>query len=144
DSARRCTSTFTHARMKTKIAFSVAFSIVLLAASSLTSQAQVLWQLGKFDGTWETEASNSGGPNAAFVQENGSINDLPGDPNSPAVNQQADNDYYFAGVYTNTIPSVVAAYIDYTPVGVVAVNEQTTAHAYAPADDDWRVHFNLH
>src|SRR6266852_9681680 len=105
--------------MKTKTPFSVAFSLFLLAATSLTSQAQILWQLGKFDGTWETAASNSGGPDAAFVQENGSINDLPGDPNSPAVNQQADNDYYFAGVYTNTIPSVVAAYFDYAPIGEV-------------------------
>jgi hypothetical protein len=40
------------------------------------------------------------------------------------VDQQADNDYYFAGVYSNTIPSVVSFYSAYAPVGVVTTNEE--------------------
>jgi hypothetical protein len=129
--------------MKTKPPVLLALTLLFLAATSLSSRAQLLWQVGKFDGAWSTNAPNSGGLNTAFVQENGSINDLPGDPNSPAVDGQADNDYYFAGSYTTTIPSVVAAYIDYTPVGTVAADEQAAERAFAGADDDWRVHFNL-
>lgn len=113
-----------------------------MAAIPFTTQGQLLWQVGADDESWNG-VGTGGGPNTIFVQENGSINDLPGDPNSPATDRQADNDYYFAGVYTNTIPSVVAAYLDYTPVGDVAANEQAAERAFAGSDNDWRVHFNL-
>ena len=42
-------------------------------------------------------------PNASFVQETGSIKPLPGVPTARKSNQQADNDYYFAGTYSTVI-----------------------------------------
>jgi hypothetical protein len=93
--------------------------------------------VGLDDDAWPL--GNGGGANASFVQENGSINELPGNPNSREVNQQADNDYYFAGVYTNTI----AANGDYEPVGIVVRNEEAAERAFAAADNDLRYHFNL-
>src|SRR5689334_12219971 len=112
-------------RMKTTVAGFC--SALLLAVTALPTQAQisapVIWNVGSNDNTQATGLFG-GGPNTAFVQENGTINPLPGIPNSPRVNQQADNDYYFAGVYSNTIPSVVSFYSAYTPVGVVSTNEE--------------------
>src|SRR5204863_2082168 len=67
----------------------------------------------------------------------------PGDPASPETNGQADNDYYLAGTYTNVIASVTALYGDYTPVGVVAANEEAAERAFAGGDLDMRYHFNL-
>lgn len=99
------------------------------------------WAVGRDDDAWP--AGDGGGPNTSFVQENGGINALPGRPNNPEVNQQSDNDYYFAGEYTTTIPSVVARYGNYTPVGVVLANEEGAERAFAAADNDLRYHFNL-
>jgi hypothetical protein len=95
------------------------------------------WAAGKDDNDWPL--GDGGGPNASFVQENGSINDLPGNPNSPEIAQQADNDYYFAGVYTN----VIAGNGAYTPVGIVPRNEEAAERAFAGDDNDLRYHFNL-
>ncbi len=99
-------------------------------------------QIGSDDNTHITSGSG-GGTNTAFVQENGTINDLPGNARSRQQNGQADNDYYFAGIYTNTIPSVVAEYGDYTPAGIVPLNEEAAERAFAAADNDLRYHFNL-
>jgi hypothetical protein len=95
------------------------------------------WSVGLDDDGWPT--GNGGGPNATFVQENGSINDLPGSPNNREVNQQADNDYYFAGVYTN----IITANGSYIPAGVVPRNEEAAERAFAGQDNDLRYHFNL-
>jgi hypothetical protein len=95
------------------------------------------WSVGRNDNGWPT--GNGGGPATSFVQENGTTNPLPGVPNSPELDQQADNDYYFAGVYTTVIP----ANGDYTPVGEVHVNEEAAERAFAGADNDLRYHFNL-
>src|SRR5204863_6707743 len=76
-------------------------------------------------------------------QENGTIQPIPGSPASPETDKLADNDYYFAGSYTTTIPSVVTMYGDYTPVGTVAVNEEAAERAFAGDDNDLRYHFNL-
>ena len=95
------------------------------------------WAVGLDDDGWPT--GNGGGPNTTFVQENGTINDLPGSARNLEVAQQADNDYYFAGVYTN----VISANGDYTPVGIVPRNEEAAERAFAGADDDLRYHFNL-
>lgn len=95
------------------------------------------WAVGQNDNGWPT--GDGGGPNASFVQENGTINPLPGVPNSPEVNQQADNDYYLAGVYSTVIPGNGA----YEPVGKVPVNEEAAERAFAGADNDLRYHFNL-
>ena len=95
------------------------------------------WSVGLDDNGWP--AGNGGGANATFVQETGSINPLPGNPNSPEINQQADNDYYFAGIYS----SIIAANGDYIPVGTVLANEEAAERAFAAADLDLRYHFNL-
>jgi hypothetical protein len=95
------------------------------------------WAVGLNDNGWPV--GNGGGQNTSFVQENGVINPLPGNPASPEVNQQADNDYYFAGVYTTVIPGNG----NYIPVGPVPVNEEAAERAFAAADNDLRYHFNL-
>ncbi|MCC7377468.1 MAG: hypothetical protein IT581_22600 [Verrucomicrobiales bacterium] len=97
----------------------------------------VPWSVGLNDNSWPN--GNGGGPNTTFVQENGTVNPLPGIPNSPEVDQQGDNDYYFAGVYTSVIP----ANGNYQPVGEVPVNEESAERAFAGADNDLRYHFNL-
>jgi hypothetical protein len=49
------------------------------------------------------------------------------------VNQQADDDYYFAGVYPDPP----------TGVGIVATDEIAMERAFAGTDNDLRIHFNL-
>lgn len=98
------------------------------------------WSVGMDDNGWPI--GNGGGPNATFVQESG-VNPLPGRPDSPEINGQADDDYYFAGEYTTTIASVTAVSGDYQPVGVVLVNEEAAERAFAGSDNDKRYHFNL-
>ena len=95
------------------------------------------WAVGKDDDGWPT--GDGGGPNTSFMQENGSINELPGNAHGREVSQGADNDYYFAGIYTN----VISGNGDYTPVGIVPRNEEAAERAFAAADNDLRYHFNL-
>jgi len=109
-------------------------------AAPLTTQAQLLWTIGLDDNAWPV--GDGGGPNATFVQETGT-NPLPGNPASPEVNQQADDDYYLAGSYSTAIDSVIAAYGAYTPVGDLLVNEKAAERAFAGTDNDKRYHFNL-
>ena len=97
--------------------------------------------VGLDDDGWPT--GDGGGANATFVQENGAINALPGSPKNREINQQADNDYYFAGVYTSVIPANEAFYGAYDPVGIVPRNEEAAERAFAGADNDLRYHFNL-
>jgi len=96
------------------------------------------WVVGQNDNAWPT-IGNGGGPAASFVQENGTVSPLPGSPTSPEVDQQADNDYYLAGVYS----SVIAGNGTYTPVGPVSVNEEAAERAFAGGDTELRYHFNL-
>ncbi|MBI4657660.1 MAG: hypothetical protein HY735_02220 [Verrucomicrobia bacterium] len=117
------------------------FSFFLSAGIALTSHAQLVWEVGLDDNGWPM--GDGGGPDTSFVQENASINPLPGSPDSTEEPRGADNDYYFAGSYTKVIPSVVAEYGDYQPVGDVAVNEEAAERAFAAADNDLRYHFNL-
>src|SRR4029453_14608602 len=68
----------------------------------------LIYACGRDDNAWPLTGTG-GGANAVFVQETGSTSALPGSPtNAPTVpaTQSADNDYYFAGVYTNVISSV--------------------------------------
>src|SRR5947199_80520 len=96
---------------------------VVSAISLITpAHAQVVWQVGRADGGWPV--GDGGGPDTTFVQENGVVNPLPGSPTSPEIDQQADNDYYFAGDYSTLLPSIIAFYGTYTPVGVVPANEE--------------------
>ncbi|MFO1497683.1 MAG: hypothetical protein U1G07_04700 [Verrucomicrobiota bacterium] len=112
-------------------------AVELIAVAKPIPPAVLPWAVGSNDNGWPT--GNGGGPNTSFVQENGVANPLPGVPNSPEVDQQADNDYYFAGVYT----SVIAGNGNYTPVGEVPVNEEAAERAFAGADNELRYHFNL-
>jgi hypothetical protein len=125
-------------------------TLVLSTAIFATrAQSEIVWQVGTDDEGWPVVAGNAGGPDTAFVQENGTINALPGDPIGPdltdpaSANQHSDNDYYFAGVYTTAIDAVTAEYGPYDPVGVVTDNEQDAERAFAGGDLDLRYHFNL-
>jgi hypothetical protein len=101
------------------------------------------WNMGKDDNA-QSRAGNGGGATATMWQENGSINLLPGSPYSLERDQRNDNDYYFAGVYSNTIPEyVLFKGQDYTPVGTVVVNEEGGERAFAGGDRELRYHFNL-
>jgi hypothetical protein len=95
------------------------------------------WEVGMDDDGWPE--GDGGGAHATFVQESGSVNELPGSPESPETDREADNDYYFAGLYSN----VIAANGDYEPVGVVPVNEEAAERAFAGEDSELRYHFNL-
>jgi hypothetical protein len=116
--------------------------LIFFAATSVVGNAALVWTVGMEDNDQPTGLTG-GGANTAFVQENATINPLPGSPTSTAVAQGADNDYYFAGTYTSTIPSVVAFYGAYAPIGVVASNELAAERAHAAGDLDLRYHFNL-
>ena len=85
---------------------------------------------------------NGGGENATFVQEAG-VNPLPGNPKNREVAQQADDDYYFAGVYSTVIPGNEVNYGAYDPIGIVPRNEEAAERAFAGSDNDLRYHFNL-
>ncbi len=98
--------------------------LVSVAGVASSYAAGSIWKLGDVGTPW-TEPLNG----VSFVQE-GNVNDLPGDPNSPAVNQEADDDYYFAGTY----PS---------PIDAVATSEIAVERAFAGADNSLRMHFNL-
>src|SRR4051812_13817014 len=123
----------------------IALFILSFTATTLCAQGQLLWTVGMDDNGWplnQDTPGDGGGPNATFVQEAGT-NPLPGDPASPELNQQANDDYYFEGTYTTAISSVIAESGDYTPVGVVAANEEAVERAFAGTDNDKRYHFNL-
>ena len=115
------------------------FSLLTLGVA--TGGAATVWNLG-------TDALGRTAPESAslygtthsvtFVQETG-VNALPGNPNSPAVDQQADDDYYFAGVYTNQVDGGAA----YTPLGPVASSEIAVERALTNGDTSLRYHFNF-
>jgi hypothetical protein len=122
--------------MKTSLPF---LCSLLLAATTI--QAQLLWTVGRDDNDWPM--GDGGGANTSFIQENGSINPLPGRPDNPEVRLQSDNDYYFAGDYSMTIESVTTYYGPYAPLGPVSANEEGAERAFAGGDNDLRYHFNL-
>lgn len=127
-------------QMKSENRLLLPLGCILLALAPLTGRAQVIWTVGIDDNGWPV--GDGGGPNATFVQEAG-VNPLPGNPNSPEVNVQADDDYYFAGSYNTAIDSVISLYGDYTPLGLVDVNEEAAERAFAGSDNEKRYHFNL-
>src|SRR5688500_14756468 len=108
-----------------------AFSLISL--TSLDSSAQLIWQVGMDDNTHTFTAQNpgdGGGPNASFVQEDGASDPLPGFFDTPELDQQGDDDYYFEGVYSEIIPSNG----DYTPIGIVPANDEVMERAFVPSD----------
>jgi hypothetical protein len=84
-------------------------------------------------------SGDGGGSNATFVAENGIQNPLPGDPASEESDFSADNDYYFAGLYTSVIPGNGT----YVPVGLVSTNEEAAERGFSDAGNNLRYHFNL-
>ncbi len=102
-----------------------------------TSQADLIWTVGLPGDGWPQDLGTAGGEETVFVQEAGT-NDLPGDPANPVVNQQSDDDYYFAGVYTTVLDGS-----DYEPVGTVEANEEGAERAFAGTDNTLRYHFNF-
>ena len=106
----------------------LALAVFGLVAESAFADFSIQWQAGQPGRGWP-QGSTTGGPNVNFVQEAG-INPPPGNPNSPAADQQADDDYYFAGTY----PS---------PIGTVANDEIAAERAFAGSDNNLRFHFNL-
>lgn len=113
----------------------VALSIIPFFVA--TSQAALVWTVGLPGDGWPQDLGEGGGEETIFVQEAG-VNELPGDHESPAVNQQSDDDYYFAGVYSTILDGG-----DYEPVGTVEENEIGAERAFAGADNTLRYHFNL-
>ena len=123
--------------MKTTLAF-----IPFLALATASTHGAIVWSLGDRDaaGRPANDSRQFYGPAGTvfFAQETG-VNALPGNPNNAPVNQQADDDYYFAGIYTNQVDGGPL----YTPVGVVAANEQTLERAVINGDSRNRFHFNF-
>ena len=119
-------------------------NLSILTALSLgiaSSHASLVWTVGDSStpGRNVPEIANiyASVGSTTFVQEAGQ-NALPGDPNSPAVNQQADDDFYFAGQYDNVVDG--GAYI---PVGIVATTEVGVERAITSGDTNLRYHFNF-
>ena len=112
------------------LGFLAASVMVVMMLSLSVAQAEFItvWQAGNVGAGWPLDGVG-GGVDVDFVQETG-VNAPPGDPNSPAVAQQADDDYYFAGTYP-------------APIGVVANDEIAFERAFAGIDNDLRIHFNL-
>ncbi|MEM7384369.1 MAG: hypothetical protein AAF514_05435 [Verrucomicrobiota bacterium] len=126
--------------MTTKFTHTASVKLVALSLIPLfftTSQADLIWTVGLPGDGWPQDLGTGGGDETVFVQEAG-VNGLPGDPASPVANQQSDDDYYFAGVYTTVLDGS-----DYEPVGAVAVNEEGAERAFAGSDNALRYHFNL-
>src|SRR5688500_16351355 len=115
---------------------SVVLVSVILLSLTTSIKAQIIWEVGMDDNGWP--AGDGGGLNATFVQEAGT-NPPPGNPANEEINQQADDDYYFEGVYTELIPTNG----DYEPVGIVSLNEEAAERAFAGTDNDLRYHVNL-
>ena len=102
-----------------------------------TSQAALVWTVGLPGDGWPQDLGEGGGEETIFVQETGT-NDLPGEPDNEPVNQQSDDDYYFAGVYSTVLDGS-----DYEPIGTVEENEIGAERAFAGTDNALRYHFNL-
>ena len=98
-------------------------AVVCMFAGDVVAQWETVWELGAPGRGWPQD---QGG--VIYVQEAG-VNDPPGDPMSPAVNQQADDDYYVAGTYPD-------------PIGTVP-DELVSERAFAGIDNNLRFHFNL-
>ena len=122
-------------------------TLALLSSFALAtagSHGAIVWSLGDRDtpgrGAGNNDIRNFYGPagNVFFAQETG-VNALPGNPSNAPVNREADDDYYFAGIYTNQVDGGPA----YTPVGVVAQHEATLERAVTNGDGANRFHFNF-
>jgi hypothetical protein len=93
--------------------------------------------IGLDDNGWPV--GDGGAENTSFVLGNGTVNALPGSATSAEVAGGADNDYYFAGVYSTTI----AGNGVYDPLGLVQRNEEAAERGFVGGDTELRYHFNL-
>ena len=96
-------------------------SLSILALGAASSFGAIVWTVGDSATAGrqapEIWSHNGSSGTTTFVQEgNGPTNSIPGDQFSPATNQQADDDFYFAGNYTNQVDGGPI----YTPHGIVA------------------------
>ena len=105
--------------------FLIAAAAIAVLGSASVAQAQwsTVFEAGVPGGPWRDNGSG-----VEFVQEAG-VNDPPGNPDSPVENQQADDDFYFAGTYPD-------------PIGTVD-DEVAFERAFAGTDNNLRIHFNL-
>jgi hypothetical protein len=101
-------------------------SVLLLSILCVGANAQ--WTEVFRAGTVSPGGWLNNGSGITFVQEAGT-NPPPGNPNSPVADQQADDDFYFAGTYP-------------APIGTVPL-ERAFERAFAGTDNDLRIHFNL-
>jgi hypothetical protein len=108
--------------------------VQLNAPTELIPPAVFPWAVGLNDNGWPV--GNGGRNQRHIAQENG----VTGSPTSPELaSRWRTMITYFAGSYT----TVIAANGAYTPVGLVATNEEAAERAFAGADNDLRYHFNL-
>jgi len=124
----------------TKLALSV------LALGAANSFAALVWTVGdsatpgRPGNAVEIWSNNGSSGTTTFVQEgNGPSNLLPGNPASPATNQQADDDFYFPGNYANQVDGGTV----YSTVGIVAAAEAGVERAVTGGDNGNRFHFNF-
>ncbi len=126
---------------KTSAAFGL---LACLSLGVAESDAALAWTLGNPTagrGTGDNDERTFYGDTGTvfFAQEQGATNGLPGNPANNPVNQQADDDYYFSGVYTNQVDGGAV----YAPVGLVGTHELTLERAVVNTDGRNRFHFNF-
>ncbi len=119
-------------------------SLSILALGAASSFGAIVWTVGDSATAGrqapEIWSHNGSSGTTTFVQEgNGPTNPIPGDQFSPALNQQADDDFYFAGNYTNQVDGGPI----YTPHGIVAATEAGIERAVTNGDSTNRIHFNF-
>ncbi|MDA7614403.1 choice-of-anchor D domain-containing protein, partial [Verrucomicrobiales bacterium] len=108
--------------------------VIRFSVTGNDPEGTLVWTVGLPGDGWP-QGGAGGGPATNFVIEGGT-NELPGDPAN--MDGQADDDYYFAGVYTTVLDGG-----DYEPVGTVAENEEFAERAWAGEDNFKRFHFNI-
>lgn len=120
-------------------------SLSILALGAASSFGAIVWTVGDSATAGrqapEIWSHNGSSGTTTFVQEGGPspTNSLPGNQFSPATNQQADDDFYFAGNYTNQVDGGAG----YTPHGIVAATEAGIERAVTNGDNMNRIHFNF-
>ena len=108
--------------------------VIRFSVTGSDPEGTLVWTVGLPGDGWP-QGGTGGGAETNFVIEGGT-NELPGDPAN--MDGQADDDYYFAGVYNTVLDGG-----DYEPVGTVAENEEFTERAWAGEDNFKRYHFNI-
>ena len=106
----------------------LAMASIWMAAAPAHAAFVTQWQLGSPGRGWPAAGVNQAVDGGVFFAQEAGTNLPPGDPHSPAANQQADDDYYVAGSYP-------------APIGTVG-DELVMERAFAGTDNTLRIHFN--